>query len=88
MPIAQLPEVVKRSQSDAIVLSASIKSVNEDIDEDISALVSLCKVPVFIGGTFSQQHRQSLEDLGAQTLGDDLIVGLHVIGKHLPTTSE
>ena len=88
MPLAQLPEVVKRSHSDAIVLSASSSSVTEDIDEDMSALVSLCKVPVFIGGTFAQKHRQSLEDLGAQTLGDDLIVGLHVIGKHLPATSE
>ena len=87
MPLSQLPEVVKRSQSDAIVLSASSSSITEDLDEDMSALVSLCKVPVFIGGTFAQQHRQSLEDLGAYTLGDDLIVGLHVIGKHLPEKS-
>lgn len=84
MPLAQLSEVVERSQSDAIVLSGSSSSVTEDIDEDISALISICNVPVFIGGSFALKHAQSLEDMGAHSVGDDLIVGLHAIGKQLP----
>ncbi|MEJ2142945.1 MAG: MerR family transcriptional regulator [Gammaproteobacteria bacterium] len=87
MPLAQLPEVVKRSQSDAVVLSGSSGAVTGDVEEEISAVVSLSKVPVFIGGSFAQQHRQSLEEIGARPLADDLIVGLHTIGKELPVVS-
>lgn len=88
MPLSQLPEVVKRCNADGIVLSGSSNAVTEDIDEDISALVSLCNVPVFIGGSFSYQNRHSLEELGAFSLGDDLIVGMHAIGKQLPVVNE
>src|SRR5690606_7615092 len=48
MPLTQLPEVVRRTHSNAIVLSGSIEAVNPDIDEELSALVTRCKVPVCI----------------------------------------
>ncbi len=84
MPLAQLPEVVRRTGSDAVVLSGSVEAVEDDLDDDLSALVSIARVPVFVGGSFSQRHRQALEDLGTYPLGNDLIVGLHTLGRLLP----
>ena len=87
MPMMQLPEVVNRSDADAIILSGTDHCVRDGFDDQISALVSLSNVPVFIGGSFSQKHRDQVEDAGAYALGDDLIVGLRAIGKQLPAVT-
>jgi MerR family transcriptional regulator, light-induced transcriptional regulator len=83
MPLAQLPEVVRRTQSNAIVLSGSIEAVNPDIDEDLSALESLCKVPVYIGGSYAGCRHHALEDLGLYPLGEDLSAGMHTLAQLL-----
>lgn len=83
MPMLQLSEVVKRTASSAIVLSGSIASVKTNLDEDIRALSGNCKVPVFIGGSYGQSLRDSLEELGALPVSDDLNVALHMISKKL-----
>jgi MerR family transcriptional regulator, light-induced transcriptional regulator len=86
MPLAQLPEVVRRTQSKAIVLSGSIEAVNPDIDEDLSALESLCKVPICIGGSYAYRRLHVLEDLGLYPLGDDLSAGLHTLAQLLASS--
>jgi len=83
MPLAQLPEVAVRTHSEAIVLSGSVDTVNNDLDDELRELVKQSKLPVFIGGSFAHRHRQSLEALGTHPIGDDLIVGLHALAQVL-----
>jgi len=83
MPIQQLSEVVQRTASSAVVLSGSIASVKSDLNEDIRALTKMSKVPVFVGGSYAQSFRDSLEDLGAFPVSDDLTAAFHQMAKKL-----
>lgn len=84
MPIEQLAEVVHRSNSDGIVLSGSVKTDPVKLHEHLKALVNDSNVPVWVGGKTSEDFKQEIASAGANTLGSDLIVGLHLIQKSLP----
>jgi DNA-binding transcriptional MerR regulator/methylmalonyl-CoA mutase cobalamin-binding subunit len=84
MPLGRLPEVVRKTDSDAITLSGSSESVKNDLDDALRALVHAARVPVLIGGTYAQRHHQALRNLGAHPISDDLVVGLHTLGRFLP----
>ena len=84
MPLEPLADVVKRTNSQGIVLSGSI-----DVDAVEHELQRVChdsQVPVFVGGTYSSRHRKIIEQTGAIPVGDDLVVGIHTLSKHLPSS--
>jgi DNA-binding transcriptional MerR regulator len=86
MPLAPLAEVVKRTASQGIVLSGSIDVDVDAIQHDIQRLRHDSQVPVFVGGTFASRHRKIIEQSGAIPIGDDLVVGIHAMHKHLPSS--
>jgi MerR family transcriptional regulator, light-induced transcriptional regulator len=79
MPLPQLPDVVRRTQSHAIVLSGSTEAVNANIDEDLQMLQQQCKVPICIGGSYAVAQQTNLQSLGLYPLGTDLGAGLHAL---------
>jgi len=84
MPISQLPAVVKRTQSQAVVLSGSVECDPAQLQADLKLLIHDCRVPVYIGGNTALHYRQTIEDTGAVVLGADLGLGLHQLSKQLP----
>lgn len=79
MPLLQLPDVVRRTQSNAVVLSGSTEAVNANIDEDLRILQQQCRVPVCIGGSYAIARQSHLQSLGLYPLGTDLNSGLHAL---------
>lgn len=71
MPLTQLPDVVRRTQSNAVALSGSNDMVKTDIDAELKTLQRQCKVPICIGGNYAIAQQISLESLGLYPLGSD-----------------
>jgi DNA-binding transcriptional MerR regulator len=84
MPLAQLSEVVQRTNSDGIVLSGSVDIDPAQLHSKLKQVITESGVPVWVGGKTSEKFRTEIESAGAQSIGHDLIVGLHTIHKHLP----
>ena len=63
------------------------EAVSNDLDKDLKTLVNRSKVPVVVGGSYAKHRHKALEELGTIPVGDDLIVGLHTLGRLLPTPS-
>jgi len=87
MPIAQLPAVVKRTHSEAVVLSGSVECDEQRLHSDLKMLINDCKVPVYVGGHSALKYRQAIENAGALALGPDLGQGLHQLNKQIPAVS-
>ena len=82
-PILQLAEVVHRSNSDGIVLSVTIEPENPRFINELKKLVDDTHVPVWVGVRTSENLRHQIEATGAIAVGQDLVVGLHIIHKTL-----
>lgn len=87
MPIAQLPAVVKRTHSQGVVLSGSVECDEATLQTELKLLIRDCRVPVYVGGSSAQRYRHVIEQAGAIVLGSDLTLGLHHLGKQLPSPS-
>ena len=87
MPISQLPAVVKRTRSQAIVLSGSVELDEDNLLTELKLLSKDCRVPVYVGGSSAYRYRHTIEKAGAVVLGNDLTVGLHQLHKQLPQPS-
>lgn len=79
MPLTQLAEVVKRSNSDGIVLSLTVEPEHPPFINGLKKLIDDSHVPVWIGGRISESLRDQIEAVGAIAVGHDLIIGLHFI---------
>jgi DNA-binding transcriptional MerR regulator len=76
MPLAVLPPVVRRTASQAIVLSGSASCSIEDLRGDLLHLVGEVAIPVFAGGKVAVTHAEDLTATGIGLLGDNLTVAI------------
>lgn len=86
LPISQIPAVVERTQSEAVVLSGSVEYDPQTLSEELKMLQKNCKAPVYVGGTCAQQYGDRIKATGAVPLGADLSSSLHLLNSQLPTT--
>jgi DNA-binding transcriptional MerR regulator len=84
MPLAPIPHVVKRSVSQAIVLTGAAELVPQAIQQQLITLLEKTGLPVFVGGQASSRYRNEIEAAGAIAVGEDLTVGLHTLKKFIP----
>ena len=84
MPLAPIPHVVKRSGSQAIVLTGAAELVPQAIQQQLITLIEKTGLPVFVGGQASSRYRNEIEAAGAIVVGEDLTVGLHTLKEHIP----
>jgi DNA-binding transcriptional MerR regulator len=84
MPLGQLAEVAKRSNSDGIVLSGAVDIDPLQLHDNLQQVITDSGIPVWVGGKTSEKFREEIESAGAHAIGFDLIVGLHAINKRLP----
>jgi methanogenic corrinoid protein MtbC1 len=88
MPIEELPAVARRTHCQAIVLSGSVEPWRDVLERQLGELVSAVRSPVFVGGRTAVRHAETIQQAGAIPLGDDIVLGLKAIARHLnPSTS-
>lgn len=84
LPISQLPAVVRRTHSQGVVLSGSVECDETSLQAELKMLIRDARVPVFVGGTSSSEHRDAIEQTGAVALGVDLGDGVRRLNKLIP----
>ena len=84
MPLAPIPHVARRTESEGIILTGSADLVPQAIQQQLITLREKTGLPVFVGGRASIRYRNEIEAAGAFVVGDDLTVGLHTLKKHIP----
>lgn len=82
-PLTELAAAQQRAQSDGLVISSSVGTVQWIYDGELAALVRRVRVPVFIGGATASVHRKALVQAGAIPLGTDSRAALSVIASNL-----
>jgi len=87
MPLHELPLVLMRTQADGIVLSGSENAHCMELAMQIAGLTQAVDVPVFIGGTVADKCREVIEDSGGLPIGPDLVSGIQLIRRTLPSRS-
>ncbi|MEA5445763.1 MerR family transcriptional regulator [Gammaproteobacteria bacterium AB-CW1] len=83
LPLEEIPLAVSRSRGDAVVLSSSTEPAEETLSQSLVSLVEAVKVPVFVGGRFSDEAIEKITDAGAIFLGDEIETGLRLMREHL-----
>lgn len=83
LPLDQIPVVVSRSGARGVVL-ASRAELDVEPENQLASLVSSVGVPVFLGGTASDQPIPRFEAAGGTRLGSRISIALRVLGTHLP----
>jgi len=83
MPLVELGYAARRSQADAIVLSASIEPAPGLLEIELPKLVLEAGMPVFVGGLTSVRKRDAVVAAGAGPLGGDIAAGLRHLGDAL-----
>lgn len=78
-PMEELPAVAHRTQSAAIVLSATLRPRKRVLGEQLTSLVSHAGVPVFVGGAASGRDRDAIVAAGAEVVGTDIPSGVERI---------
>lgn len=84
MPLAPMPYVARRTESQAIVLTGAAELVPQALQHQLITLREKTGLPVFVGGRASNRYRNEIEAAGAIAVGDDLTVGLHTLKKLIP----
>lgn len=84
VPLAQIPLVLRQRPCEGIVLSASSRISGNLLKQEIPALLDLVSVPVFVGGTASERHRQAILDAGARFASSDIGYALSQITERIP----
>lgn len=79
MPLMDVPTVVQRSRSRAVVLVANYAIDDSEFSRDLPKLVKAARVPVFVGGHLAVDRRSQVERTGARALGDDITEGFERI---------
>jgi DNA-binding transcriptional MerR regulator/methylmalonyl-CoA mutase cobalamin-binding subunit len=84
MPLEELPAAARKTQCDAIVLSAMLGPPAGILDRGLADLTSKVDVPVFLGGRVSQSSNDLLQKAGVHTLGTNLARGLQRLSDLVP----
>ena len=83
MPLGEFPDAVKKTGSDALVLSGTVEPGGEVISRSLPRLVEKLDVPVFVGGNVVASNFDDLKKSGALLIGIDIDMGIKQIKKHL-----
>jgi len=83
MPLDELPDAVKKTASEALVLSGTIEPGGEVISRSLPRLVENLDVPVFVGGNVVASNFDELKKSGVLLIGTDIDMGIKQIKKHL-----
>jgi DNA-binding transcriptional MerR regulator len=82
-PLAEVGLALRRSGSDAVVISSSVDPPEGVLDRDLAQLVTSFPAPVFVGGRTSVRHRGPITSAGAIPLGTDLEDGVRLVAATL-----
>jgi len=83
MPLEEFPDAVKKTGSEALVLSGTIEPGGEVIMRSLPRLVETLKVPVFVGGNVVASNFDDLKKSGVLLIGTDIDMGVKQIKKRL-----
>ena len=83
MPLDEFPDAVKKTGSDALVLSGTIEPGGEVISRSLPRLVERLDVPVFVGGNVVASNFDDLKKSGVMLIGTDIDMGIKQIKKRL-----
>jgi DNA-binding transcriptional MerR regulator/methylmalonyl-CoA mutase cobalamin-binding subunit len=83
MPLTELPDAIKKTGSDALVLSGTIEPGRVVITEHLPRLVEELDVPVFLGGNVVASNFDELKKSGVLMIGSDIGMGIKQIKKQL-----
>lgn len=83
MPLGELPAAIKKTGSDALVLSGVVEPEENIINEQLPRLVKGLSVPVFLGGAAAAGSFDALRKSGIHLIGTDIQAGLKQISKYL-----
>jgi DNA-binding transcriptional MerR regulator/methylmalonyl-CoA mutase cobalamin-binding subunit len=83
MPLDEFPDAVKKTASDALVLSGTIEPGGEVISRFLPRLVEKLDVPVFVGGNVVASNFDDLKKSGVLLIGTDIDMGIKQIKKRL-----
>lgn len=83
MPLDEFPDAVKKTASDALVLSGTIEPGGEVISRFLPRLVDKLDVPVFVGGNVVASNFDDLKKSGVLLIGTDIDMGIKQIKKRL-----
>lgn len=83
MPLDEFPDAIKKTESDALVLSGTIEPGGEVISRSLPRLVGKLNVPVFVGGHVVASNFDDLKKAGVLLIGTDIGMGIKQIKKHL-----
>lgn len=78
-PLRELPPVVARAATQAVVLAGSLEVVASVVEEELPGLCRTVAVPVFIGGRITERYRDAIAAAGAIPLENDLNLALRGI---------
>lgn len=84
VPLQQIPLVHRERPCAGIVLSASSRITGNLLQQDLPALVDQVNIPVFVGGTASERHRQAILDADAKFASSDIGYALSQINEQIP----
>jgi len=76
MPLDDLPDVIRKTGSKAIILSGYLQPGTELLDQALPGLAKQSPVPVFLGGQASAQVHDMVKRAGVIMLGADLSSGI------------
>jgi methanogenic corrinoid protein MtbC1 len=83
MPLNEFSDAIKKTGSDALVLSGTIEPGSDVITEHLPRLVEKLNVPVFLGGSIVASNFDELKKAGVLMIGSDIGMGIKQIKKHL-----
>ncbi len=83
MPLGEIPDAVRKTASDALVLSGTIEPGEEIIKGQLPKLVQNLQVPVFLGGNVVASNFDELKKSGVLLIGTDIDTGIKQIKKRL-----
>lgn len=82
-PMEELPEVARRSNCQAILLSGSARYGNTALAETLTTLVQQSDVPIFVGGNIAIEMNKQIRQSDAQALGTEFKSALRTLEKQL-----
>ncbi len=84
-PLAPLPQAIRRSGAEVLVLSGSTALDWSSVDAGFRALVTGVSVPVVVGGAVSERSADAIRAAGGTPIGDDHARALlhidHLLGR-------
>jgi len=84
VPLAQLPQLAERVGARAVVLAAPLGSRLNVHLQELAACVGALSCPLFLGGALTDAERSRLRGMAVVPLGDEVVLGLHLLQRHLP----